>query len=60
MSGRNGSRGLGHQVCTDALEAVSRAMAAEKRVLVDQQLACVKVSSVEGQNYLAAMRAVPA
>jgi hypothetical protein len=54
----SGSRGLGHQVCTDALEEVSRAMAAEGRVLVDAQLACARVESPEGQRYLAAMRAV--
>jgi len=54
----SGSRGLGHQVCTDSLEEVSRAMAAEGRVLVDAQLACARVESPEGQRYLAAMRAV--
>ena len=52
-----GSRGLGHQVCTDSLKAVE---AGSKRYgidLPDRQLAAVPVSSAEGQAYLSVMRA---
>ncbi|KAL4428525.1 hypothetical protein ABPG75_002614 [Micractinium tetrahymenae] len=47
-----GSRGLGHQVCTDALGAADRAMGRARIKLVDRQLACMPVSSPEGQHYL--------
>ncbi len=52
-----GSRGLGHQVCTDSLRAID---AASKRYGInvpDRQLACVPVSSPEGATYMAAMQA---
>lgn len=52
-----GSRGLGHQVCTDALVAADRAMARAGIRLVDRQLACMPISSPEGRDYLAAMQA---
>ncbi len=52
-----GSRGLGHQVCTDALQAMDKLAARERMPLVDRQLACVPATSAAGQNYLAAMRA---
>jgi len=53
----SGSRGLGHQVCTDY---VRRMDAAQKRygiTLPDRQLACAPQSSPEGREYLAAMAA---
>ena len=50
-----GSRGLGHQVATDALVAMERAMARDGIVTNDRQLACARINSVEGQDYLAAM-----
>lgn len=53
----SGSRGLGHQVATDALTAMETAMARDKLVTNDRQLACAKIRSQEGQDYLAAMAA---
>ncbi|MCY1023897.1 RtcB family protein [Pyxidicoccus sp. MSG2] len=50
-----GSRGLGHQVCTDAVREMDRALAREGLRLVDRQLACAPFSSPEGQAYYAAM-----
>lgn len=50
-----GSRGLGHQVCTDAVREMDRALAREGIRLVDRQLACAPFSSPEGQAYYAAM-----
>jgi tRNA-splicing ligase RtcB (3'-phosphate/5'-hydroxy nucleic acid ligase) len=53
----SGSRGLGHQVCTDYLETMDRAGKKYNISLVDRQLACVPIQSIEGKNYLAAMAA---
>ena len=53
----SGSRGLGHQVATDSLVEMERAMARDGIVVNDRQLACAKIGSEEGQNYLAAMSA---
>ena len=53
----SGSRGLGHQVCTDYLRRMGEAMRRYGIQLPDRQLACVPVRSAEGQEYLAAMRA---
>ena len=53
----SGSRGLGHQVCTDYLRQMGGAMRRYGIELPDRQLACVPVRSPEGQSYLAAMRA---
>src|SRR6516162_5097524 len=52
-----GSRGLGHQVCTDYLAQMGEAMKKYGITLPDRQLACVPIQSPEGQSYLAAMRA---
>jgi tRNA-splicing ligase RtcB (3'-phosphate/5'-hydroxy nucleic acid ligase) len=52
-----GSRGLGHQVCTDYLAQMGEAMKKYEITLPDRQLACVPIHSPEGQSYLAAMRA---
>jgi len=52
-----GSRGLGHQVCTDFLAEMGPAMKRHGISVPDRQLACVPVQSVEGQSYLGAMRA---
>ncbi len=52
-----GSRGLGHQVCTDYLETMQEAMKKYGISIVDRQLACVPIQSPEGQNYLKAMAA---
>jgi tRNA-splicing ligase RtcB len=53
----SGSRGLGHQVCTDYLRDMDEGMRRYSIKLPDRQLACVPVHSKEGQEYLAAMRA---
>jgi tRNA-splicing ligase RtcB (3'-phosphate/5'-hydroxy nucleic acid ligase) len=52
-----GSRGLGHQVCTDFLKTMNDAMRRYGITLPDRQLACVPSQSPEGQNYLGAMAA---
>ncbi|DBB07767.1 hypothetical protein WJX82_005895 [Trebouxia sp. C0006] len=51
----SGSRGLGHQVATDALTAMEKAMARDKINTNDRQLACARIASQEGQDYLKAM-----
>jgi tRNA-splicing ligase RtcB (3'-phosphate/5'-hydroxy nucleic acid ligase) len=53
----SGSRGLGHQVCTDYLRDMDESMRRYGINLPDRQLACVPVHSREGQAYLGAMRA---
>ncbi|MGH9783363.1 MAG: RtcB family protein [Terriglobia bacterium] len=50
-----GSRGLGHQVCTDSLAQMGAAMKKYNITLPDRQLACVPIQSPEGQSYLGAM-----
>ncbi len=52
-----GSRGLGHQTCTDQLKLMGPAMSRHGIRVPDRQLACVPVSSPEGDHYLAAMAA---
>ena len=52
-----GSRGLGHQVCTDYLRVIEPAARRHGIDLPDRQLAAVPTSSPEGQDYLGAMRA---
>ena len=53
----SGSRGLGYQVCDDALQALRDAPARHGLALPDRQLACAPVESPEGRRYLGAMRA---
>lgn len=53
----SGSRGLGHQVCTDYVALMNEAMPRYGIVLPDRQLACVPIQSEEGQAYLGAMKA---
>jgi tRNA-splicing ligase RtcB (3'-phosphate/5'-hydroxy nucleic acid ligase) len=53
----SGSRGLGHQVCTDYVKRMDAAQARYGIELPDRQLACAPQSSPEGQAYLAAMGA---
>jgi tRNA-splicing ligase RtcB len=50
-----GSRGLGHQVCTDYVRLMDQSLARHGIVLPDRQLACAPLSSREGQDYFAAM-----
>ena len=52
-----GSRGFGHQVCTDALGVMQGAMRRYDIALPDRQLACAPLASPEAQAYLGAMRA---
>lgn len=50
-----GSRGLGHQVCTDHLSTMLRAAEKYGIDLPDRQLCCAPVSSPEAHEYLGAM-----
>jgi tRNA-splicing ligase RtcB len=53
----SGSRGLGHQVCSDHVKAMGGAQRRYGIDLPDRQLACAPQSSPEGRAYLAAMAA---
>ncbi len=53
----SGSRGLGYQVCDDALRMLRNVPARYGIQLPDRQLACAPIESPEGQQYLGAMRA---
>jgi tRNA-splicing ligase RtcB (3'-phosphate/5'-hydroxy nucleic acid ligase) len=50
-----GSRGLGHQVCTDHVRDVSRKLAGWGIDLPDRQLACAPLRTGEARSYLGAM-----
>jgi len=52
----SGSRGLGYQVCDDALKKLRNVPAKYGIELPDRQLACAPVNSPEGEEYLGAMR----
>ncbi len=52
-----GSRGLGHQICTDHVRRMDKAMGRYGIAVPDRQLACTPVRSPEGEAYLAAMTA---
>jgi tRNA-splicing ligase RtcB len=51
----SGARGLGHQVCTDAVRAMQLSMAKRHLELPDRELAGAPFSSPEGRQYYAAM-----
>ena len=53
----SGSRGLGHQVCTDSVAIMNKALPRFGYTLPDRQLACGPIRSAEGEQYLAAMAA---
>ncbi|MDQ7794633.1 MAG: RtcB family protein [bacterium] len=53
----SGSRGLGHQVCTDYLETMNEAIVRYGIKLPDRQLACAPAGSPEGKDYFGAMAA---
>ncbi|HMK63544.1 MAG TPA: RtcB family protein [Acidimicrobiales bacterium] len=53
----SGSRGLGHQVCSDHVQVMRSAMGRLGISVSDPQLACAPVESPEGRNYLGAMAA---
>lgn len=52
-----GSRGLGHQVCTDHLKVLEEATRKYGIDLPDRQLACAPLHSPEGEAYFGAMAA---
>lgn len=52
-----GSRGFGHQICTDYVKRFQQAVHKYGIVLPDRELVCAPLSSPEGQDYLAAMKA---
>jgi len=53
----SGSRGLGYQVCDDALAQLRNAPQKYGIDLPDRQLACAPADSPEGKRYIGAMRA---
>jgi tRNA-splicing ligase RtcB (3'-phosphate/5'-hydroxy nucleic acid ligase) len=53
----SGSRGLGHQVCTDYVKRMDAAHRRYGIELPDRQLACAPLSSLEARDYLGAMAA---
>jgi tRNA-splicing ligase RtcB len=52
-----GSRGLGHQVCSDYVAQMDQAMRKYDLHVPDRQLSCAPVHSPEGERYLHAMAA---
>jgi len=53
----SGSRGLGHQVCSDYINVMRRAAQKYGISLPDNQLCCAPVNSPEGKDYFGAMAA---
>jgi tRNA-splicing ligase RtcB len=53
----SGSRGLGHQVCTEQIKVMRRAGPRYGIELPDPQLCCAPLGSPEGKDYLGAMAA---
>lgn len=51
-----GSRGFGHQVCSDYVDEFQAAVRRYHIELPDRELVCAPLDSPEGMNYLAAMR----
>jgi tRNA-splicing ligase RtcB len=52
----SGSRGCGHQICSDYLGVMARAVKKYRISLPDKQLACAPASSPEARDYYAAMQ----
>jgi tRNA-splicing ligase RtcB len=52
-----GSRGFGHQVCSDYVKRFQKAIHKYGIRLPDRELVCAPLSSPEGQDYLSAMKA---
>ena len=50
-----GSRGCGHQVCSDYLRVMDKATKKYHIVIPDRELTCAPVQSTEGQSYIKAM-----
>lgn len=53
----SGSRGFGHQICTDYIDTMLSYMRRAGVELPDKQLACAHINSPEGQEYLRAFAA---
>ncbi len=53
----SGSRGFGHQICTDYIDIMLNYMKRNNIQLPDKQLACAHIKSNEGQSYLSAFAA---
>jgi tRNA-splicing ligase RtcB len=53
----SGSRGLGHQVCTDYVKRMDATVAEHGIELPDRQLACAPLAAPESRGYLGAMAA---
>lgn len=53
----SGSRGFGHQVCTDYVKRFQQTVHKYGFVLPDRELVCAPLSSEEGQDYVGAMKA---
>ncbi len=56
----SGSRGLGHQVCDEAVAGLARRLTSfgpDYAALPDRQLACAPLGSAEGRHYIGAMQA---
>lgn len=53
----SGSRGLGHQVCSDYLHVMEHAVSKYKIKIPDRELVCVPANSPEAKDYFAAMSA---
>jgi tRNA-splicing ligase RtcB len=53
----SGSRGLGHQVCTDFVKRMDAALGRHGIELPDRQLSCAPLESDDGRAYLGAMAA---
>lgn len=53
----SGSRGFGHQICTDYIDTMLSYMRREGVTLPDNQLACAHINSSEARSYLAAFSA---
>jgi len=52
-----GSRGFGHQVCSDYLRVMERAVHKYNIMLPDRELACAPAKSIEAEDYFPAMAA---
>jgi tRNA-splicing ligase RtcB (3'-phosphate/5'-hydroxy nucleic acid ligase) len=52
-----GSRGFGHQICSDYIDIMLSYMRREHLELPDRQLACAHIKSKEGREYLSAFSA---
>jgi tRNA-splicing ligase RtcB len=51
----SGSRGFGHQVCTDYVRSLQKAVTKYGIKLPDRELVCAPLDSPEGRDYFAAM-----